>query len=174
MYSYMHMYLLYSCIYTMYMMPGARAAPLQWRRWVDQPVLQHEALAQYRSEIEAVPSLKSYLECQPRLVCSPQVHGGRLEEHVVREWTLAPSPSLSVGVGRVSVVQVVQSSRGNPRWSLIHGLRVCPLFGEQRQSWMLHMQRCRVDVEQLSNDEFLRLMFCFPVRFVASVCSMPR
>ena len=37
-------------------------------------------------------------------------------------------------------------------------LRVCLLFGEQRQGWMLHMQRCRVDVAQVSNDDFLRAL----------------
>ena len=70
-------------------MPGAQAAQLQWRRSVARPLLHCQALAQYRSEVVAMPSLRPFLEYQPHLACASHVHGGRLAPHLVREWTLA-------------------------------------------------------------------------------------
>ena len=40
-------------------LPGAQAAQLQWRRSVARPLLHCQALAQYRSEVVAVPSLRN-------------------------------------------------------------------------------------------------------------------
>ena len=148
-------------------------------------------MARYRLELAAVPSLRTYLAYQPHLVCATQVHGGRLAPHVVREWTLArcghhPFPDGRTARHCSSGGAEQPCLCGSPHWSLIHGLRVCPLFGEQRRGWMLPMQRSRVDVAQVSNDDFLRLIFMLQhplnspslvlahVRFVASVCTMQR
>ena len=94
-----------------------------------------------------------------------------------------------MGVVRVTVLQVVQRQPclyGNLKWCLIQGLRDCPLPDEQCHNWMLYMRRCRVDVAQLCNHDFLRLAFmpkhppnstsvisCY-VPFTASVCTMQR
>ena len=75
---------------------------------------------------------------------------------------------------------------GCPQWTLLHGLRVCPLFHSQRQTWQRRMRYCQVDTAGLSDDDFLSLIFmphhannsqpvvAAHILFVAHVCQLQR
>ena len=136
---------------------GAHLERLSWAS-------KRQALAQYHSEVVTVSSLRHFLAYHPYLECDVQVHGGRLSTHVTREWTLARCGHHPFPDGRSARHRAGDAGAqhmclcGNPSCSLLHGLRVCPLFDEQRQIWR-NLRSYVVDVAQLSNENFLRLIF---------------
>ena len=142
----------------------------------------HQAVAQYRSEIEAVHSLQSFPEYQPHLACAAQVHSGRLAPAMIREWTLArcghhPFPDGRSARHSTNGARQFPCLCGGPHWNMLHGSRACALFEEQRHRWLLHMHRCHVDVVLLSDEDFLRLIFTPPhpqnsTSLVAAPCSI--
>ena len=154
-------------------------------------LLQREAHSQYRSEVAAVPSLSPFSQHQPHLLRARHVHAGRNSPLLVREWTLARCGHHPFPEGRSarhSAAGVLQHPClcGCPQWTLLHGLRVCPVFHSQRQTWLHRMRYCQVDTAGLSDDDFLSLIFmphhannsqpvvAAHILFVAHVCRLQR
>ena len=125
---------------------------------------QGDAFKLYHAKLAVVPSLRPFLEYPPHLVCASQVHGGRLGPNIAREWTLArcghhPFPDGRNARHRASADPQQSCLCGNPSWNLFHKLRHCSLIDMQRQTWKLHMRSCAAIIAQLSNEDFLRLIF---------------
>ena len=75
---------------------------------------------------------------------------------------------------------------GSADWSLIHALRICPLFLHLRRTWLQCLQSRHYDVDLLSDDSLLRFIFAphgmgntrssahAHVLFVAGICQAQR
>ena len=156
--------------------PGSDVSILQWRHHCVRPALDGVA--------SQVASLATFPQCHPNLDFSPCIHASRLTSSVVREWTLARS----LLDGRVARHRNLDHPClcGSADWSLIHALRICPLFLHLRRTWLQRLQSRHYDVDLLSDDSLLRFIFAphgmgntrssahAHVLFVAGICQAQR
>ena len=118
--------------------PGCnRSTVAAWRRRCMCPALDRHAAAARRAEVAAVPSLRLFAECHPRLRFCPNVHSSRVSTSIVREWTLARCGHHPFLDGRSARhrSQAQPCLCGAAVWSFVHALRSCPLFVPWRRAW---------------------------------------
>ena len=128
------------------LVPGGDARQVaRWSRHAVRPVLLHRAQSQYRGEWMAMPSLAGYAVFQPRLHGGNNIHFSRLPSSLLREWTLARCGHHTFQDGRSArhAHRHPECLCGTPCRTLLHAIRVCPLFDIQRHTWLerLGLQR---------------------------------